>query len=335
MKPVIRAAVLLVILIFLQDYFSHTLLSGITNIACVITFVNLVWVIVREVRKPAPEKAAAVHAATRRTGGWWLPAIAVMALALYIFRTTIGRYSYGIFVMLDNLLKITDSMPPAVAWGVAGLLAGAIYGSITAWKKYKLNFWVNAIPAVVFILFIAILIAVNNPFGPARESAGIPETGFAYVATAEDNTVWAGKDLKYKVSGLLDESDSTAWITEINKGDKNQQVTFSFNQTEAYAGRHLQCTGFRIRNGYRRSAQLWAGFARLKEFSVKDNDTFVYFATAGDRSSGFEDIRIIPVNLSAGHKLVLVLYSVYPGKKWAKRIAVTELVPIIQYDPVR
>lgn len=162
MRKMISAAVMLIILFFLQDAFRYSVFSGIINIAFACSIIYFIYSIINTFRNPPASRNRAEpviqQPAKRSTGNRWLFAVIVLALVIYFNRRMVGRYSFGTFAFLDQLVHITDAVPPFIAWGMIGLLVGAVYGSVVAWKKYKLHYTVNLIPLGVLILVTFILV---------------------------------------------------------------------------------------------------------------------------------------------------------------------------------
>lgn len=177
MRKMISAAVILVILFFLQDAFRYSVFSGIINIAFAGSIVYFIFAIINAFRKlpVSGNKAAPVVQQTtkRNTGNGWLPAVIVLALVIYFNRRMVGRYSFGTFAYIDRLVHLTDTVPPFIAWGMIGLLVGAVYGSIVAWRKYKLHYTVNLIPLGIFIVVIFVLVMVK-PSAPQITHIPVP-----------------------------------------------------------------------------------------------------------------------------------------------------------------
>ncbi len=83
---------------------------------------------------------------------------------LYAFRIPLSVIGINTFLFIDNLVEFSRNIHPVILWGILGLFVGLLYGTFTAWKKYRLEFKLNLIPLGVFVLFITLLILVNKPF---------------------------------------------------------------------------------------------------------------------------------------------------------------------------
>jgi hypothetical protein len=270
--------------------------------------------------------------ATKSSGCSGLIFILVLLALTYVFQEPLGSYSAGVFRFTDNLLQLGNNVSPVIGWGVLGLLSGAIYGSVVAWRKYKLHASVNLIPIVILILFVGILYLVNKPLdAQAFAFTRNTQTAYAYdLVTAEVYNASPGNNAMYKPLFLLDSSDNTTWITDVAKGAA--EVRFSFNGMKKYADKDLQCIGFIIKNGYRKSPQLWDNFARAKSLAIRHNGRFITAAVVNDKNSGSEEIKITPVTISSFDNVSISINTVYEGEKYPTRVAITELVPIVEYE---
>lgn len=340
MKHVIRAIILIIILFSVAVYYQFAPnLVPIISIGFILASAYLITSIINVFRQRSVsgrQAAQPVKHTKDNAGCSWSFLLIVVAAVAYYYRVAVGSYSFQVTLFLDNLVKLTDTVSPLVGWGMLGLLTGAIYGSFVAWKKYKLNAAVNLIPVGIMILFIAILYKVNRPLNAtAFAVARNMQTAYAYdLVTAEVSNVPANNNLNYKPSFLLDNNDKTAWITNVN-GSVDIEIRFPFNSLQDYKDQHLQCVGFVIKNGYRKSPQTWNNFARIKTVSIKYNDRFITTAIIQDKNSDKEEIKITPIPISSFDNISLTIKEVYSGGKYPNRVAVSELVPIVEYEKPR
>ncbi|TKK71528.1 hypothetical protein FC093_00435 [Ilyomonas limi] len=338
MKHIIRAIILMIILFFVAEHYQYAPnLMGIISVLFIIAFIYLIAGIIDVFRRrmiARKQVNTPVENIPKNNSGCSLLLLVIIAAAfVYYYRATVGSYSFKAILFVDNLVKLTDAISPLILWGILGLLIGAIYGSFVAWKKYKLHVTVNLIPIGIFILFVTILYKVNHPldsvtFATARNL----QTQYAYnLVTATAYNSLQDKNANYKPAFLLDNNDKTAWITNANAGT-NADIRFSFSSLQDYTNKHLQCVGFAIKNGYRKSPQLWDSFARVKEVSIKHNGRLITSVILNDKNSDKEEIEIAPISISSFDNISISINTVYPGEKYTDRVAVTELVPIVQYD---
>src|SRR5206468_580851 len=120
------------------------------------------------------------------------------------------------------------------------------------------------------------------------------------------------------------------WITDTKTG--NTEVRFSFPSLQNFADKHLQCVGFAIKNGYRKSPQLWSNFARVQQLAIKHNGRLITNAVVNDKDSDSEEIKINPIPISSFDNISISINAVYPGEKYPARVAISELVPIVEYE---
>jgi hypothetical protein len=338
MKHIIRAIILLVILFVAAEYFeSYEGIAGLISVLAIIVFMYLIAAIIGAFRRAIlAHKHLGEPIKPAETNGWgcslFLLMILLLALA-FVFRRTLGEHSLSIFQFTDSLLQTGTSISPVVSWGILGLLVGSIYGSFVVWRKYKLHGAVNLIPIGIFILFVAIFYTINHPQeASAFVTASNLQTEYAYdlVTATEYNSV-QDENAKYKPSFLLDNNEKTAWITEAYSGSY-EEVRFSFGSLQDYRDKHLQCVGFAIKNGYRKSEQLWSNFARAKSLAIKYNGRLVTNAIVKDDGNSNEEIKINPIPISSFDNLSINIIDVYPGEKYTDRVAISELVPIMEHE---
>jgi hypothetical protein len=336
MKHVIRAIILIIILYVARNHYEYNdAVVNIVSVLLIIAFMYLVAAIIGAVRSAVINRrktTVADNPAAQSSGCSGLFLIVLLFVLAYVFRAPLGMYSTRAFLITDNLLQLGSSLSPVVSWGLLGILIGSIYGSVVAWKKYKVNATVNLIPIGVFIIVLAILYLVNKPLESAAfEAVRNTQTTYAYdLVTAEVYNAPQDNNAMYKPSFLLDSSDKTAWITDVAKS--NAEVRFSFNGLKDYRNKEVQCVGFVIKNGYRKSPQLWDNFARAKSIAIRHNGRFITAAIVNDKNSDSEEIKIAPVAISSFDNISVAVNTIYEGEKYRTRVAVTELVPIIEYE---
>jgi len=338
MKHIIRAITLMIILYFVAAHYQFAPnMMGIISVFFIIAFIYLIAAIIGVFRKRMllrrQTEPPVANTTKNNWGCSWLFLMIVIAALIYYYRAIVGGYSFQIFLFLDNLVKLTDAASPLLFWGMLGLFTGAIYGSFVAWKKYKLNVAVSLIPVGILILFIAILFKVNHPLRATTFTvARNVQTAYAYnLVTATTSNLPSDKNANYKPSFLLDSNNKTAWITDVDDNHK-AEIRFSFSSLQDYRDKHLQFVGFAIKNGYRKSPQVWDNFARAKELSIKYNGRLITAAILNDKNSDKEEIKITPIPISSFDNISISINAAYPGEKYPTRAAITELVPIVQYD---
>lgn len=337
MKHIIRAIVLIIVLYIIGHYYQYNdAVVNIVGVVLIIAFLYLLIAIISAARGAIQSRRRAAVApgppATKSSGCSGLLLVLLLLALAYVFREPLGTYSAGIFLFTDHLLQLGSSISPVVSWGVLGLLVGSIYGSFVAWKKYKLHATINLLPLGILLLILAVLYLVNKPsHSQAFTNSPNTQTTYAYdLVTAEVYNATQGNNTQYKPLFLLDSSDNTAWITDVAKS--NAEVRFSFKGLERYKHKDLHCTGFIIKNGYRKSPQLWNNFARAKGLAIKHNGRFITAVIINDKNSDSEEIHISPIPVSSFDNVSISINTVYAGEKYPTRVAITELVPIVEYE---
>lgn len=337
MKHVIRAIILIIILYVLAERYRYddsvyNIISVLATIAFLYLLVAVIGTIVKSVRQRKSGAPAVEPPARNKAGCSLFLLMLVIAAVVYYYRTTVGSYSFKAFLFLDTWLKLSENMSPLIVWGIVGLLAGSIFGSLVAWKKYKLHAAVNLIPIGIFVVFLALLYIINQPL--SEEAYEVPRNmqravAYEMVTASEYNSV-KDRNATYKPAFLLDNNEQTAWITESTGG--KEEVRFSFGTMQNFAGKHLQCVGFTIKNGYRKSPQLWNNFARAKEITIRHNGRLIATVPVADLDTGSEELPVETVPISSFDNMSITVASVYPGEKYATRVAISELVPVIEYE---
>lgn len=97
-------------------------------------------------------------------------------IMVYLFREMLGMLSVRFFVFTDRLLNISDSINPVIMWALLGLFLGAIYGSLVATRKLKLDGKINQalIGTIGFILIVTAL--VNRPLANSLIASTEPDS---------------------------------------------------------------------------------------------------------------------------------------------------------------
>ncbi len=97
-------------------------------------------------------------------------------ILVYLFREILGFISVRFIVFTDRLLNMSDSFSPVLMWALLGLLLGAIYGSLVATRRYKLDGKINQalIGTISFILVVTAF--VNRPLANSLIAATEPES---------------------------------------------------------------------------------------------------------------------------------------------------------------
>ncbi len=92
-----------------------------------------------------------------------LYAFLLSILFVWILHNYCSILAINIFLFFDNLFQFGPVGSPLILWSLFGLLVGAIYGAIIAWKKYTLDFKLNLIPITLILLFGILLFLLNQP----------------------------------------------------------------------------------------------------------------------------------------------------------------------------
>lgn len=257
--------------------------------------------------------------------------VIIMLVLLFVFRKQLGITGINSFLFMDNLLHVNNEVQPAVMWAVFGLCIGAVYGSYTAWKKYRLSFKVNLIPIAVFLLLLVLLSAVSQPIqSSSLDASGRAADAYGLVTVQASSRLPDYNNNSYSEANLLDRDDHTAWIENNAYSGLGEHIDFIFSHSGMGSSGRLKCTGFRIKNGYNKSEKTWRDHNRLKTFSVYHNNNLVSNLPAGDYFDRWEEIRMKPLPVRSGDVISIYITSVYPGSKISSQTAISELVPIVE-----
>jgi len=86
-----------------------------------------------------------------------------LGIMVYLFREMLGMVSVGFVVFTDRLLNMSDSFNPVWMWAIFGLLLGAIYGSLVATRKFKLDGKINQLLIGTISITLVVAALVNKP----------------------------------------------------------------------------------------------------------------------------------------------------------------------------
>lgn len=87
--------------------------------------------------------------------------LALTIFVVYVMRNFLGKLSAFFFVPIDNLLFISNSVPPVLMWMIFGLLIGLVYGSFISIKKFKLDFKLLIYPALVLLIGLSLILLAS------------------------------------------------------------------------------------------------------------------------------------------------------------------------------
>ncbi len=261
----------------------------------------------------------------------------VIAIFIYSFRKLLGGIGSFFFVHVDRLLG-PSSLSPVILWAVLGLFAGAVAGAFVAYRKFRLSPVVVVVPfaALVLFCFSAALLSEARPVAEAVIGVGAEGkitrnvTAGLMAGVSASSELPSGDGQRYEAGNLMDVKRSTAWIENGSGAGINETVTFLFKGGMMKDIEELTCTGFRIRNGFQKSAKLWRDHNRLKDFSVSHSSGKVIYLMARDLQDEAEEIRFpSPIRVKNGDRLIVSIISVYYGNNHPDRTAVSELVPLV------
>ncbi len=96
--------------------------------------------------------------------------VVVAAVVIFFLRTMISAACIDLFLMIDNSLEFSNHLSPVLMWIILGLFVGLVFGTITAWKKYRIDFKLNYIFFAALLLFLTLASFINRPATPKGTS---------------------------------------------------------------------------------------------------------------------------------------------------------------------
>lgn len=172
MSKIIRIAVALILIGYLQNYYFSPGIHGLLNLLLFGGIIYLLYLIIiyfssraagKQKESPMPAPAPKANHAGTNFNYKIIGAFALLAF-IYFAQDFLGKKSFAFFLYTDNLVKVSASVSPVLMWGVLGLFAGLVYGCFVAWRKYRLDYKLMFIPIAVFAALVLILHLVNQPF---------------------------------------------------------------------------------------------------------------------------------------------------------------------------
>lgn len=102
--------------------------------------------------------------------------LTISALFAYLLRGFLGNVSSYFFVPIDNLLFISDSIPPVLMWMAFGLLVGLAYGSFIAIKKYRLDYKLLIMPVLALLVGLTLILIASFVVSKFKEKPDVDVT---------------------------------------------------------------------------------------------------------------------------------------------------------------
>jgi len=268
--------------------------------------------------------------AAKKNNSFFIIGVLIL-LVFLLLRNYIGALSINILTVIDHFLNLNARLSPILMWGAMGILLGAIAGSLTVWKKYKLAFKWNFISIGLLGIFVIILIAMSSPMGTVVVP-GVFETKEAtdLIEVSSGQSLSAYKTYTYDAANLIDDDNSTAWMF-LHEDLREESVSYLFTDEKMRKAKHVKVNGIRLMNGFNKSHAKWNSFNRVREFIVYHNGKQVFEGMAGDYYNSDETIDFKPVEISAGDTIRVNIHSVYRVRKDMGFTAVSKMIPMVTY----
>lgn len=87
--------------------------------------------------------------------------LAIASVFAYLLRGFLGKMSSLFFVPIDQLLFISNNIPPVLMWMVLGLLIGLIYGSFVSIKKFRLDYKLLIYPGLTLVIGLSLILLAS------------------------------------------------------------------------------------------------------------------------------------------------------------------------------
>jgi hypothetical protein len=97
-----------------------------------------------------------------RDGKSILLILGLLIFLSYVLRSFLGQVSSLVFVQVDRLLFVSESIPPTIMWMLLGLLVGLIYGSFVAIRKYRLDYKLLTYPIVLLLVALSLVLLIST-----------------------------------------------------------------------------------------------------------------------------------------------------------------------------
>jgi hypothetical protein len=258
--------------------------------------------------------------------------IIILLVMIYYFRVNLGIISMNAFLFMVTLLQVSPGFPPVIMWFVLGALIGLVYGSFVAWKKYRLDFRLNLIPIALLVLFVFLLMSINQPISSQPVASEVKtEMANRFITVSASSRMPNYKNNTFGENNLVDMNDNTSWVENGNYSGVGGRIDFVFYEAGMQQVSDMKCVGFRMKNGFCKSNKLWNEYNRVRMFYVYHKDNMVETQTASDNYNQWENIVIKPLTVEPGDVISIRISSVYPGRKKPAKTAISELVPVVEY----
>jgi len=128
----------------------------------------------------------------------------------------------------------------------------------------------------------------------------------------------------YDARQLEDKRFETCWAEGVEGQGLGEFMEFRFSKDSDRGT--VPFRGLLIKNGYTKSADLWAKNSRVKEFELSLNGKSKGVIRLADTSES-QSVSFAPLSLGNGDVVRLTVRSVYPGSKY-QDTCVSEILPL-------
>ena len=246
---------------------------------------------------------------------------------------------FGLSYLGANLFLTLDNAPPGrlgpypwVGYALLGLALGAAAGARAAHRRFRLGLPVQAGAAVLTLAAGASLV-IGNTTGfvplvlpPVMAEAYAPDPGQGQCpacAAAVVSSTRPSPTNRYTAQKLLDKNPATAWIADSTATAAPAVITLTLTIPP-----NERLLGLRLTNGYAKTAQTFASFARVRACRAALDGSPAGRYTLPDQ---YDTDYFLPLEASASSTPLQVRFEVeatYPGLNHPE-VALSGLVPVI------
>jgi hypothetical protein len=142
--------------------FGRNALGAVLNMLLTLVIIYRAVVLVKRVGTPIPAPVKPYMAAKGLSPAWTLSFVFLFIMCCFGYRL-VAAAGLNFFVWGDQTFGAGYGAPPVLGWGMAGLLFGAVTGSLISWRKFHLEFRWCLVTIIPFFLMLFVAQAWSDP----------------------------------------------------------------------------------------------------------------------------------------------------------------------------